>query len=105
MSTQKHQASFVQSVVRQALEIKKAPLPWGRAVGAGISLGLPSLIGLLMGRFDYGLLAGTGGFTYLYASSEPYFIRSKNCFSRWRASLFRCFAAPSCRRIRCFPDS
>ncbi len=43
----------------------------------GISLGLPSLIGLLAGRFDYGLLAGTGGFTYLYASNEPYFIRSR----------------------------
>ncbi|HWO52792.1 MAG TPA: FUSC family protein [Paenibacillus cookii] len=77
MSPQKHHTSLIHSIVRQALEIKKAPLPWGRAVGAGISLGLPSLIGLLAGRFDYGLLAGTGGFTYLYASNEPYFIRSR----------------------------
>ncbi|MWV45831.1 FUSC family protein [Paenibacillus sp. HJL G12] len=80
MNTRSHRSSLIHPVIRQAFEIKKTALPWNRAISAGICLGLPSLIGLLLGRFDYGLLAGTGGFTYLYAFNEPYVLRARKLF-------------------------
>ncbi|MBB6734232.1 FUSC family protein [Cohnella zeiphila] len=71
------------SIIRQAFELKRAALPWGRAIGAGLSLGLPSLVGCVLGDFPSGMLAGTGGFAYLYAGKEPYALRSKKLF--WAA--------------------
>ncbi|MGG3742186.1 FUSC family protein [Paenibacillus chibensis] len=80
MNSRSQRASSMHSVIRQAFEIKQTALPWNRAISAGICLGLPSLIGLMLGRFDYGLLAGTGGFTYLYAFTEPYALRARKLF-------------------------
>ncbi|MGN7359525.1 FUSC family protein [Paenibacillus sp. SAF-054] len=80
MNTRSQRPSLIHPVIRQAFEIKQTALPWSRAIHAGICLGLPSLIGLLLGRFDYGLLAGTGGFTYLYTFNEPYALRARKLF-------------------------
>lgn len=80
MNTRNHRRIAIHPVIRQAFEVKKTALPWNRAISAGICLGLPSLIGILLGRFDYGMLAGTGGFTYLYTFHEPYALRARKLF-------------------------
>lgn len=67
-------------VLKDAFAIKKAPYPWTRAILAGICLSFPVMIGLLAGNFQYGLLAGIGGFTYLYTFNEPYPQRAKKLF-------------------------
>ncbi|WP_034300256.1 FUSC family protein [Bacillus cihuensis] len=69
------------TIIQQAFEIKKNPLPWTKAFCAGLCAALPSLIGLILGNFQYGLLAGIGGFTYLYVFNEPYAQRAKKLFS------------------------
>lgn len=51
-----------------------------RAFCAGICSGLPVLIGYLLGHLDYGLIAGFGGFTYLYVFNIPYALRAKRLF-------------------------
>lgn len=68
------------NIMKQALEIRKTPFPWSKAINAGICSALPPLIGLLMGNLQYGLLAGIGGFTYLYMFNEPYAQRAKKLF-------------------------
>lgn len=60
--------------------IKKTPFPWERAICAGICSAVPVLIGLLFGNFQYGLIAGIGGFSYLYVWNEPYPQRAKKIF-------------------------
>lgn len=80
MNMKKKQPLLLSRTVKQAFEIKKVALPWTRAVSAGLCIGLPSLIGFLLGHFQYGLLAGTGGFTYLYVANEPYALRAKKIF-------------------------
>lgn len=69
------------TTIKQAFEIKKNPLPWTKAFCAGLCAALPSLIGLILGNFQYGLLAGIGGFTYLYVFNEPYAQRAKKLLS------------------------
>ena len=66
--------------IRQAFAIKKAPLPWIKAISAGFCMAVPVLIGLLLGNLQYGLFAGIGGFTYLYMFNEPYAERAKKLF-------------------------
>ncbi|MDN4493417.1 FUSC family protein [Ureibacillus aquaedulcis] len=60
------------SIFRQALTVNKKPFPWLKALLAGIAAGLPIAIGLLFGNFQYGLIAGLGGFTFLYVFPIPY---------------------------------
>ncbi|GAF07163.1 FUSC family protein [Paenibacillus pini] len=80
MGRQGKKSSFFVILLKQALEIKKTALPWNRAISAGLCLGLPSLIGYLMGNLPYGLLAGIGAFTYLYVGNEPYALRARKLF-------------------------
>lgn len=71
--------SLVQTI-EQAFQLKRNPLPWGKAIGAGICSGTPVLIGLALGNIKYGMLAGIGSFTYLYVSNIPYTQRAKRLF-------------------------
>ncbi|HWL23515.1 MAG TPA: FUSC family protein [Ureibacillus sp.] len=61
------------SIFRQAISVNKKPFPWLKAFLAGLAAGLPIILfSLLFGRFDYGLIAGLGGFTFLYVFPIPY---------------------------------
>ena len=60
------------SIFRQAVKVNKKPFPWLKAFLAGVAAGLPVFIGLLFGNLQYGLIAGLGGFTYLYVFPIPY---------------------------------
>ena len=68
---------------KQAFVIKKNPYPWGKALSAGLAASLPVLIGLLLGNLEYGILAGIGGFSYLYVFNQPYAQRAKKIFFVW----------------------
>ena len=59
---------------------KQVPLPWTKALSAGVCSALPVLIGVLMGQVQYGLIAGLGGLAFLYMFNEPYALRSKKIF-------------------------
>ncbi|MEH7342978.1 FUSC family protein [Bacillus sp. JJ1532] len=67
-------------MIKGAFTIKKSPFPWTRAISAGLSASLPVVIGILLGNFQFGLLAGVGGFSYLYVLNEPYPQRAKKVF-------------------------
>ncbi|MFD6441173.1 FUSC family protein [Peribacillus sp. NPDC060186] len=78
----------IHTTFKQAFEIKKNPFPWIKALSAGIAAALPVFIGLLFGNFEYGLLAGIGGFSYLYVFNQPYEQRAKKIFFvMWGLSL------------------
>lgn len=62
------------------MKVNNKPFPWFKAFGAGVSAALPVLIGLLLGNFQYGLIAGLGGFAYLYVFEIPYRQRAKKIF-------------------------
>ena len=66
--------------IKQAFKINKRSLPWTKAISAGICAAIPVLLGLVLGNFQYGLLAGIGSFTYLYVMNEPYSQRAKKLF-------------------------
>ena len=68
------------NMLKGAFTVKKTPFPWERAISAGICSSMPVLIGLLVGNFPYGLIAGIGGFSYLYVWNEPYPQRAKKIF-------------------------
>ncbi|WP_231514805.1 FUSC family protein [Oceanobacillus salinisoli] len=68
------------SVFKQAFFVNQKPFPWGKAFSAGIAAGLPVLIGLLLGYFEYGIIAGLGGFSFLYVFNVPYAQRAKKIF-------------------------
>ncbi|MFP3509739.1 FUSC family protein [Peribacillus sp. SIMBA_075] len=70
----------IHTTFKQAFEIKKNPFPWIKALSAGIAAALPVFIGLLFGNLAYGLLAGIGGFTYLYVFNQPYHQRTIKIF-------------------------
>ncbi len=70
----------IHTTFKQAFELKKNPFPWIKALSAGIAAALPVFIGLLFGNLAYGLLAGIGGFTYLYVFNQPYHQRAKKIF-------------------------
>ncbi|MCL6452806.1 MAG: FUSC family protein [Alicyclobacillus sp.] len=57
--------------LRHAFHIRRAPLPWRKAVGAGISLFIPLFVASLLGRPETGLLCTIGGFASLYVVDEP----------------------------------
>ncbi|WP_168193847.1 FUSC family protein [Lysinibacillus sp. SGAir0095] len=60
------------SIFRQALTVNKKPFPWLKAFLAGVAAGLPIAIGLFFGSLHNGLIAGLGGFTFLYVFPIPY---------------------------------
>jgi uncharacterized membrane protein YccC len=68
------------SILKQALAVNKRPFPWLKAFSAGLAASLPVIIGLLLGNFEYGIIAGLGGFTYLYVFNIPYAQRAKKLF-------------------------
>lgn len=69
------------SIIKQALQVNKKPFPWLKAFSAGLAAALPVIIGLAFGNLQYGLIAGLGGFTYLYVFNIPYAQRAKKIFS------------------------
>ncbi|MED3562100.1 FUSC family protein, partial [Bacillus xiapuensis] len=80
MAENKNGALKFTSIIRQALKVNKMPFPWVKAFCAGLAASLPIMIGLLGGNFQYGLIAGMGGFTYLYVFHIPYAQRAKKLF-------------------------
>jgi uncharacterized membrane protein YccC len=68
------------TIIKQALIVNRKPFPWVKAFCAGVAAALPVIIGLLFGNLEYGLLAGMGGFTYLYTFNIPYAQRAKKLF-------------------------
>lgn len=68
------------SGLKQAFHIKKTPLPWWKALRAGICMAIPPFIGLLVGHLHDGLIMGIGAFTFLYMFNEPYAERAKKLF-------------------------
>ncbi|WP_045521449.1 FUSC family protein [Neobacillus niacini] len=68
------------SIIKQALTVNRKPFPWVKAFCAGLAASLPVIIGLLFGNLEYGLIAGMGGFTYLYVFNIPYAQRAKKLF-------------------------
>ena len=68
------------SIIKQALTVNRKPFPWVKAFSAGLAASLPVIIGLLFGNLEYGLIAGMGGFTYLYVFNIPYAQRAKKLF-------------------------
>lgn len=71
----------VLSIIKQALQVNKKPFPWLKAFSAGVAAALPVIIGLAFGHLQYGLIAGLGGFAYLYVFNVPYAQRAKKIFS------------------------
>ncbi|MHC0038327.1 FUSC family protein [Pseudoneobacillus sp. C159] len=69
------------SILKQALKVNRKPFPWVKAFSAGLAASLPVMIGLLFGNLEYGLIAGLGGFTFLYVFDIPYAQRAKKLFS------------------------
>ncbi len=65
------------SIIKQALKVNRRPFPWVKAFCAGLAASLPVFIGLLFGNLEYGLIAGMGGFTYLYVFNIPFAQRAK----------------------------
>jgi hypothetical protein len=59
-------------ILKQAFTMKRSPFPWSKSLFAGLCSGIPVLIGLLFDNLQYRLLAGIGGFTYLYVFPIPY---------------------------------
>src|SRR6478735_4788806 len=72
--------SEASSILKQALTVNSKPFPWVKAFSAGLAASLPVIIGLLFGNLEYGLIAGMGGFTYLYVFNIPYAQRAKKLF-------------------------
>jgi uncharacterized membrane protein YccC len=68
------------SLLKQAMSVNRKPFPWVKAFCAGVAAVLPVFIGLLFGNFEYGLIAGMGGFTYLYVFNIPYAQNAKKLF-------------------------
>ncbi|WP_035445561.1 FUSC family protein [Bacillus sp. UNC41MFS5] len=78
--TPKSVSSKSPSIIKQALTVNRKPFPWVKAFSAGLAASLPVFIGLLLGNLEYGLIAGMGGFTYLYVFNIPYAQRAKILF-------------------------
>jgi hypothetical protein len=68
------------SLLKQAMSVNRKPFPWVKAFCAGVAAALPVMIGLWFGHFEYGLIAGMGGFTYLYVFNIPYAQNAKKLF-------------------------
>lgn len=87
VNRRKNKNSEALSILKQALTVNRKPFPWVKAFSAGLAASLPVIIGLLFGNLEYGLIAGLGGFTYLYVFSIPYAQRAKNYYSYVNARI------------------
>ena len=65
------------AIIREAMAVNGRSAPWERGIGAALSMTLPILVGLFFDQLQLGLIAGLGGFTYLYAFRLPYALLSK----------------------------
>lgn len=63
--------SFLE-ICQQALRVNQRPIPYFKAFLAGVAAALPVLVGFLLGNFHNGLIAGLGGFAFLYVFRMPY---------------------------------
>lgn len=81
MKDKQRSNSNTPSIIKQALQVNKKPFPWLKAFSAGLAAALPILIGWALGNLRYGLIAGLGGFSYLYVFNIPYAQRAKKIFS------------------------
>lgn len=70
----------VWDILKEAVAVNNRAFPWERAIGAGISMAFPIFVGIWLNQLQYGLIAGLGGFTYLYAFRLPYAHLSKRLF-------------------------
>lgn len=68
------------SSYKDVFRIKAVPLNWFRGVGSALSVGIPYLIGYLLGDLSIGIMASIGGFTFLYVSNETYARRAVRLF-------------------------
>ena len=80
MNTKESATEKVWDILKEAISVNNRAFPWERAIGAGISMALPIIIGIWFNQLQYGLIAGLGGFTYLYAFKLPYAHLSKRLF-------------------------
>jgi hypothetical protein len=67
-------------IFKQAFTMKRSPFPWSKSLFAGLCSGIPVFIGFCFGNLQYGLLAGIGGFTYLYVFPIPHVQVAKKLF-------------------------
>jgi hypothetical protein len=63
--------AFLKNEWQSLCTIQKVDQPWQRPFAAALSVGMPSLIGALFGRMDYGLIASLGGQTFFYLPEIP----------------------------------
>lgn len=68
------------TIFREAMAVNNRSAPWERTIGAALSMTIPIFIGLWFNQLQMGLMAGLGGFTYLYAFRLPYALLSKQLF-------------------------
>ena len=80
MRTNEKVTEKIWDILKEAISVNNRAFPWERAIGAGISMALPIFIGIWLDQLQYGLIAGLGGFTYLYAFKLPYAHLSKRLF-------------------------
>ncbi len=52
--------------LRQLVTISPSDRPWQMPFAAAIASGLPIVVGVLLGRLDYGLVSSLGGLTFIY---------------------------------------
>lgn len=63
--------AYIAQYLKKAFRINKVPVPWGPAVIAGLSSGIPLLTGILLQEPGLGMLATTGAFANVYMRDEP----------------------------------
>lgn len=83
---------------KEAIAMNPRPFPWKKAFGAGLAMSFPIMVGLFFNKLNYGMLAGLGGFTFLYSFDIPYAQLAKKLFAVLMAmvlmSLLGTFFAP-----------
>ena len=62
--------------LRTMFDVRSTPRRWPRALRAAVCMGVPVLVGWLLGDLGAGLTATLGGFTALYGSGRPYLNRA-----------------------------
>lgn len=62
--------TYIAQHLKKAFRINKVPVPWGPAVIAGLSTGIPLLTGVILHEPGLGMLATTGAFVNVYMRDE-----------------------------------
>ena len=73
--------AFLKNEWQSLCTIQKVDQPWQRPFAAALSVGMPSLIGALFGRMDYGLIASLGGQAFFYLPETPMHHRMMQLFA------------------------